>query len=188
MTADELRMLPRDQAEKELRKMAQGGQNITQMQAIPSEDEIKKRMEYLKILKENPRFQEASRMPPAPIGNTQILPQTPAQQLPLMPPAQSPISTMPIQSNPANQLDGYRLTAYNDYLARAIPMMATQNNIPPSGFGNQAPSYKFPQNPPIQSPVKMFSSPATATNIRPQRQAINTRSFVRPSFQPTRRF
>jgi hypothetical protein len=44
--------------------MPQVGSNITQMEPIPSQDEINKRMELVRTLNENPRVQESRRTPP----------------------------------------------------------------------------------------------------------------------------
>lgn len=44
--------------------MPQVGSNITQMEPIPSQDEINKRMELIRTLNENPRVQESRRTPP----------------------------------------------------------------------------------------------------------------------------
>jgi hypothetical protein len=44
--------------------MPQAGSNITQMEPIPSQDEINKRMELVRTLNENPRVQEFRRTPP----------------------------------------------------------------------------------------------------------------------------
>jgi hypothetical protein len=44
--------------------MPQAGSNITQMEPIPSQDEINKRMEFIRTLNENPRVQESRRTPP----------------------------------------------------------------------------------------------------------------------------
>ena len=45
-------------------RMPQAGSNITQMEPIPSQDEINKRMELVRTLNENPRVQEFRRTPP----------------------------------------------------------------------------------------------------------------------------
>jgi hypothetical protein len=45
-------------------RMPQAGSNITQMEPIPSQDEINKRMELVRTLNENPRIQESRRTPP----------------------------------------------------------------------------------------------------------------------------
>jgi len=45
-------------------RMPQVGSNITQMEPIPSQDEINKRMELVRTLNENPRVQEFRRTPP----------------------------------------------------------------------------------------------------------------------------
>jgi hypothetical protein len=51
--------------------MPQAGSNITQMEPIPSQDEINKRMELIRTLNENPRVQESRRTPPPPMQQMQ---------------------------------------------------------------------------------------------------------------------
>ncbi len=192
MTIDEIRKLPRKEQEEELRKMQAGRGNITEMQPILSEDELNRRMEFMRILRENPRYDELSRIPPAQIPNNNQLPTnnqifTPDQpgQLPITPPQRPPITTMPIQTNPAAQLEGERLAAYNNYLARSMPMMAAQNTSGSANFGNLAPRYTLPATPPRQSPVQMFNQPAGLARPQP---TINRRSFARQSFRSPRPF
>ena len=102
--------------------MPQVGSNITQMEPIQSQDEINKRMEFIRMLNENPRVQESRRTPP---------PQMPIQQLPQ---ANVPAVNQPTQ--PITQMQ--QMQNYNQMLQQGMRRnqdmnQAAQNLAAPAG-------------------------------------------------------
>lgn len=119
----------------------QVGSNITQMEPIPSQDEINKRIEYLRVLNENPRFQEFRNIPPAQIPN---LPTTATSQIPPVPPVEFP-SVLPIQQPQARRVqptfrDAMAMQTYNNFMQQQLNALAT-NRINES---MQMPAQKIP--------------------------------------------
>lgn len=134
--------------------MPQAGSNITQMEPIQSQDEINKRMEFIRTLNENPRFQEFQRTPP---------PQIPISQLPQ---ANVPAVNQPAQPIPQMQ----QMQNYNQMLQQGMRRnqdmnQAAQNLAAPAG------------------PVRSFSQMAGGTRRarRTPRQPRN--NFLSPSNQ-----
>jgi hypothetical protein len=102
--------------------MPQVGSNITQMEPIPSQGEINKRMEFINKLNGNQRIQEFSRTPP---------PQIPIQQLPL---ANIPFANQLAQPIPQMQ----QMQNYNQMLQQGMQRnqdmnQAVQNFAAPAG-------------------------------------------------------
>jgi hypothetical protein len=96
------------------------------MEPIPSQDEINKRMEYLRVLNENPRFQEFRNIPPAQIPN---IPTTATSQIPPVPPVELP-SALPIQQPQARRVqptfrDAMAMQTYNNFMQQQLNALAT---------------------------------------------------------------
>lgn len=143
--------------------MPQVGSNITQMEPIQSQDEINKRMEFIRMLDENPRVQEFRKTPPPSIANQQGVFQMPAQQLPQ---ANVPAVNQPAQPIPQMQ----QMQNYNQMLQQGMQRntemnQAGQNLVAPAG------------------PVRSFSQMAGGTRRarRTPRQPRN--NFLSPSNQ-----
>ena len=128
ISADEMRNLTPERRRSLEQAMAQGRVNITEMGAIPSDDEINRRMESIKALNENPRIQEFRRIPPPQIANQQGVFQMPAQQ---------PLSTNVPAMNQSAQLMP-QMQNYNQMLQQGMRRnqdmnQAAQNIAAPAG-------------------------------------------------------
>jgi hypothetical protein len=108
--------------------MPQAGSNITQMEPIPSQDEINKRMEFIRTLNENPRIQEFRRIPPPQIANQQGVFQMPAQQ-PLS--ANVPVVNQSAQLMP--QMQNYNQMLQQGMRRNQDMNQAAQNLAAPAG-------------------------------------------------------
>lgn len=154
ISAEEMRNLTPERRQSLEQAAAQGRVNINQMEAIPSQDEINKRMEFIRTLNENPRVQESRTTPP---------PQMPIQQLPQ---ANVPAVNQPAQPIPQMQ----QMQNYNQMLQQGMRRnqdmnQAGQNLVAPAG------------------PVRSFSQMAGGTRRarRTPRQPRN--NFLAPSNQ-----
>ena len=163
ISAEEMRNLTPERRQSLEQAAAQGRVNITQMEAIPSQDEINKRMEFIRTLNENPRVQEFRKTPPPSIANQQGVFQMPAQQLPQ---ANVPAVNQPAQPIPQMQ----QMQNYNQMLQQGMRRnqdmnQAAQNLAAPTG------------------PVRSFSQMAGGTRRmnRTPRQPRN--NFLSPSNQ-----
>jgi hypothetical protein len=109
-------------------RMPQAGSNISQMEPIPSQDEINKRMEFIRTLNENPRIQEFRRIPPPQIANQQGVFQMPAQQ-PLS--ANVPVVNQSAQLRP--QMQNYNQMLQQGMRRNQDMNQAVQNIAAPAG-------------------------------------------------------
>ena len=154
ISAEEMRNLTPERRQSLEQAAAQGRVNITQMEAIPSQDEINKRMEFIRTLNENPRVQESRITPP---------PQMPIQQLPQ---ANVPAVDQPAQPIPQMQ----QMQNYNQMLQQGMQRNTEMNQ---AGQNLAAPA----------GPVRSFSQMAGGTRRarRTPRQPRN--NFLSPSNQ-----